>query len=280
MRETRVATSQSRGIEDAVRALRERGVGSPVATFVLGSGLSAAVAARDGVSVPFAEIPGFPRGRLEGHDRRLEFGTVESRPVLVLHGRAHYYEGFELREATFPVRVARALGSRWIGLLNAAGGLDPTHVPGDVVLITDHINLMGDNPLIGPNDDSLGPRFPDLSRAYDPGLRDLAEAAARRLDVPVRRGVYAAVTGPHYETAAELRMLRLLGADLVGMSTVPETIVAVHGGQRVLGISVVTDRADPDSLQPLSHDEVVRAAREAAPRVGGILCGVLAGEPA
>jgi purine-nucleoside phosphorylase len=280
VKETRVATSQAKAIDDAVRALRERGVGFPVATLVLGSGLSAAIAARDGVSVPFAEVPGFPRGRLEGHDRRLEFGMVESRPVLVLHGRAHYYEGFELREATFPVRVARALGSRWIALLNAAGGLDPTHVPGDVVLITDHINLMGDNPLIGPNDDSLGPRFPDLSRAYDPGLRDLAEAAARRLGVPVRRGVYAAVTGPHYETAAELRMLRLLGADLVGMSTVPETIVAVHGGQRVLGISVVTDRADPDSLQPLSHDEVVRAAREAAPKVGGILRGVLAGEPA
>jgi purine-nucleoside phosphorylase len=263
-----------------VQALRARGVGSPEATIVLGSGLSAAVSARDAVSVPFEEIPWFPRGRLVGHERRLEFGKIESRAVLVLHGRAHYYEGVELREATFPVRVARGLGSRWIALLNAAGGLDPTHAPGDVVLITDHINLMGDNPLIGPNDDSLGPRFPDLSRAYDPRLRELAETAARRLGVPLRRGVYAAVSGPHYETPAELRMLRRLGADLVGMSTVPETIVAVHGGQRVLGISVVTDRADPDSLQPLSHDEVVCAAREAAPRVGALLRGVLAGETA
>jgi purine-nucleoside phosphorylase len=267
-------------IGEAVRALRGRGVGTPRATFVLGSGLSGAVATSNPVVVPFEEIPGFPRGHLAGHDRRLEFGQLASRPVLVLHGRAHYYEGVELREATFPVRVARALGSRWIGLLNAAGGLDPAHAPGDIVLIADHINLMGDNPLIGPNDETLGPRFPDLSRAYDPELLDRAEAAARKLGVPVRRGVYAAVSGPHYETAAELRMLRLLGADLVGMSTVPETIVAAHGGLMVLGISVVTDRADPDALSVLSHEDVVRAAREAAPRVGGILREVLAGEPA
>jgi purine-nucleoside phosphorylase len=176
--------------------------------------------------------------------------------------------------------VARALGSRWIALLNAAGGLDPAHAVGDVVLIADHINLLGDNPLIGPNDDTLGPRFPDLSRAYDADLLARAESAARAAGVPVRRGVYAAVCGPHYETPAELRMLRLLGADLVGMSTVPETIVAVHAGLPVLGISVVTDLAHPEAPEPLSHEDVVAAAGAAAPEVGRILEALVRAEPA
>jgi purine-nucleoside phosphorylase len=247
---------------------------------VLGSGLSDVLRLDGAVSVPFDGIPSFPRGALAGHDRRLEFGTAGGRPVLVLRGRAHLYEGLDLASATLPVRAARALGAPWIALVNAAGGLDPAHRVGDLVLLRDHINLMGDNPLIGENDDALGPRFPDLSRAYDAGLLDRAEAAARAAGVRTRRGVYAAVAGPTYETPAELRMIRAMGADLVGMSTVPETIVAVHGGMRVLAISVVTDLADPDRLEPLSHEQVVRAAREAGAGVDAVLRGVIAGEGA
>ncbi|HMB68497.1 MAG TPA: purine-nucleoside phosphorylase, partial [bacterium] len=248
---------------------------------VLGSGLSDVLRMEDAASVPYGEIPSFPRGSLAGHDRRLESGTVGGRPVVVLRGRAHFYEGFDLVDATFPVRVARALGAPWIALVNAAGGLDPEHRVGDLVLIRDHLNLMGDNPLIGENDDSLGPRFPDLSRAYDAGLLERAEAAAAAANVKTRRGVYAAVAGPTYETPAELKMIQAVGADLVGMSTVPETIVAVHGGMRVLGISVVTDlAANPDELEPLSHEQVVRAAQEAGAGVDAVLRGVIEGESA
>jgi purine-nucleoside phosphorylase len=267
-------------VDEAADFLRERGVGRPVAAVVLGSGLSGSLEPDGPVTVPFAEIPGFPEGTLLGHDRRVAFGSVAGRPVLVLHGRAHYYEGVPLADAAFPVRVARALGARWIALVNAAGGLRTEHAVGDVVLIADHLNLMGDNPLIGPNDDALGPRFPDLSQTYGPELLARAEAAARAAGIAVRRGVYAAVSGPHYETAAELRMLRTLGADLVGMSTVPEAIVAVHAGLDVLGISVVTDRADPDAPEPVSHGVVVEAAGGAAPRVGALLRGVIEGEEA
>jgi purine-nucleoside phosphorylase len=190
----------------------------------------------------------------------------------------HYYEGVDLSEATLPVRVVRSLGARWIGLTNAAGGIDPAYEVGDLVLLTDHLNLMGDNPLIGPNVDEWGPRFPDMSGAYDRSLRRRAEAVALAEGIAVRHGVYAAVSGPTYETPAELRLLRLAGADLVGMSTVPETIVAVHGGLKVLGLSVVTDLAVPEAATPVSHAEVVHAAGEAAPRVESILTGVIRGE--
>jgi purine-nucleoside phosphorylase len=262
-------------IRRTVDLLRSRGVGEPAGAIVLGSGLSDALALDSPVAVPYAEIEGFPRGRVPGHDQVLEFGRVDGRPVLVLRGRVHYYEGVPLAEATFPVRVAAGLGASWIALANAAGGVDPTYVVGDLVLICDHINLMGDNPLIGPNDDAIGPRFPDLSAAYDRALLARAEAAARRRGIGTRRGIYAAVSGPHFETPAEIRMLRLLGADLVGMSTVPETIVAVHSGLRVLGISVVTDLAFPESIRPLTHEEVMREAAAAAPSVGAILRGLL-----
>ncbi len=265
-------------IGETVDYLRQRGVGNPVAAVVLGSGLSSTLQIDEPISIPFGEIPGFPRGQVDGHDRVLEFGLVGGRPVLLLKGRVHYYEGVSLAEATFPVRVAAGLGARWIALLNACGGIDPTCRVGDLVLIADHLNLMGDNPLVGPNDDAIGPRFPDMSRAWDRDLAARAEEAARAGGVATKRGVYAAVSGPHYETPAEIRMLRTMGADLVGMSTVPECLVAVHSGLRVLGISVVTDLAFPEELEPLSHDQVVSAAREAAPRAGAILRGVLEGE--
>jgi len=274
-----VTASLSERIEEAATYLRERGARAPAAAVVLGSGLSDVLRLDGAVSVPYAEVPSFPRGDLAGHGRRLELGTVAGRPVLVLRGRAHFYEGFTLADATLPVRVARALGAPWVALVNAAGGLDPDHRVGDLVLIRDHLNLMGDNPLIGENDDALGPRFPDMSRAYDAALLDRAEAAAAAAGVRTRRGVYAAVSGPTYETPAEIRMIRGMGADLVGMSTVPETIVAVHGGMRVLGISVVTDlAADPDELEPLSHEQVVRAARKAGAGVDAVLRGVIEGE--
>ncbi len=262
-------------IEAAAGFLRGRGVERPAGVVVTGSGLSDVLRLDDAVSVPAADVPGFPAGRVAGHAQRVEFGAAEGVPLLVLRGRAHYYEGVPLTEATFPVRVARALGAEWIVLTNASGGIRSSYRVGDIVRITDHLNLIGDNPLIGENDDELGPRFPDLSSAYDAELGHAADAAAAEAAVPLRHGVYCAVSGPHYETAAELRMLRTMGADLVGMSTVPETIVAVHAGLKVLGLSVVTDLARPEEPEPLAHDAVVSAAADAAPNVDAIVRGVL-----
>jgi purine-nucleoside phosphorylase len=272
------AAPLSERIGETVSFLRSRGVDRPVAAVVTGSGLADALPLDDAVTVPYGEIPGFPAAGVDGHDGALAFGTAGGRPVLVLRGRVHYYEGASLAEATFPIRVLRGLGARWVALLNAAGAVAPTLEVGDLVCITDHINLMGDNPLVGPNDDAVGPRFPDLSRAWDPGLRARVEEAARAAGIPTRRGVYCAVSGPHYETPAEIRMIRSSGGDLVGMSTVPECIVAVHSGLKVWGLSVVTDLAFPESAGPLTHADVLAAARAAAPRVGTILRGVLEGE--
>ncbi|MDP6529560.1 MAG: purine-nucleoside phosphorylase [Gemmatimonadota bacterium] len=265
-------------MREAAAFLTDSGMRAPRAALVLGSGLSDAVELTEAVSVPYSEIPHFPVGSVDGHDGRVEFGSLAGAPVLVFRGRVHYYEGVPLQEATFPVRVARELGAKWIALTNASGAINPGFEVGDMVLLSDHLNLMGDNPLVGPNDDTVGPRFPDLSKAYSRALLHQAEAAALAAGVATRRGIYAAVSGPHYETPAEIRMLRLAGADLVGMSTVPETIVAVHAGMDVLGVSVVTDLAFPEDLQPLAHQEVVRAAAAAAPRVGALLRGVLEGE--
>jgi purine-nucleoside phosphorylase len=270
---------RSERVQEAVDHLRRRGFAEVDAAVVLGSGLSRALPLEDPVSAPFEEVPHFPRGRVAGHERRVEYGRVAGARCLVLRGRVHAYEGADLVEATRPVRVARALGARWIALTNAAGALRPLYDVGDLVAITDHLNLMGDGPLAGPNDDALGTRFPDLSSAYDPELLRHADEAARAEGTLLRRGVYAAVAGPQYETAAELRMLRTLGADLVGMSTVPEAIAAVHGGMRVLALSVVTDLAFAESPAPLAHADVVAAAERAAPRVSRILEGVLGRRP-
>jgi purine-nucleoside phosphorylase len=265
-------------VRESAAFLQERGVGQPVAAVLLGSGLSGAIGLDDGLSIPYAEIPGFPDGNVPGHDHRLEFGQVKGRAVLVLRGRVHYYEGASLAEVTFPIRVIRSLEPRWMAILNAAGGINPDYGVGDIVFLSDHINWMGDNALVGPNDDSLGPRFPDMSNAYDAELRRRAESVAEDASIRTHRGVYAAVAGPTYETPAEIRMLRLAGADLVGMSTVPEVIVAVHGGSKVLGMSVVTDLAVTEELEPLSHGMVLGAAEKAAPRAGAILEGLVEGE--
>ncbi|MDR7440162.1 MAG: purine-nucleoside phosphorylase, partial [Armatimonadota bacterium] len=217
-------------------------------------------------TVPYAEIPHFPRPTVEGHAGELVLGRLEGKPVAILRGRAHLYEGYSPQEVAFPVRVLHALGCRLLVVTNAAGGLNREWRAGDLMVISDHINLQATNPLLGPNDERLGPRFPDMSRAYDPELVALAERCALEERIPLRRGVYVAVLGPSYETPAELRMLRLLGADAVGMSTVPEVIAARHLGMRVLGISAITDMATGEVVQPVTHEEVLRVARELEPR--------------
>jgi purine-nucleoside phosphorylase len=192
-----------------------------------------------------------------------------------MQGRFHRYEGYTLQQVTFPVRVLRALGATTLVVSNACGGMHPLWRPGDLVLIADHINLLGDNPLVGPNDETLGPRFPDMSAAYDPGLRALAREAARELRLPLREGVYVAVTGPNLETPAEYRLLRAIGADVVGMSTVPEVIVAVHSGMQVLGISIITDQCLPDALEPADIQKIIATAQTAEPNLSRLVTAVL-----
>ncbi len=269
-----VAEQRAR-VEAAARHLRPLlGDLRPEAGIILGTGLGGVAEEVQGtVSVPYARIPGFPLSTVEGHRGALLAGRLRGRPVVAMEGRFHFYEGYSLREVTFPVRVMRALGCGTLVATNACGGLDPLFRAGEVMVIDDHLNLMGDSPLRGPNDDAAGPRFPDLSRVYDPALVALAEAVAREERIPLRRGVYAALPGPQLETRAEYRMLRALGAHAVGMSTVPEAIVAVHCGMRVLGFSVVTDMCLPDALEPVDLPRILATAAEAGPRLARILLG-------
>lgn len=259
-------------IEEAAGRLRELGFGQPVAGLILGTGLG-----RLGESVElvaeaaFDEVPHFPRATVETHAGRMIAGSLAGTPVVAMQGRFHMYEGYSLLEVTFPVRVMRALGAEVLVLSNAAGGLNPLYTTGDLMLIDDHINLMGDNPLRGPNEDALGPRFPDMSQVYDRALIRAAERVALREAIALRRGVYVALSGPALETPAEYRFLRWAGADAVGMSTVPEAIVAVHGGMRVLGISVITDMCLPDALKPVVIEEVIRVAQEAEPQLARLV---------
>lgn len=262
--------------EAAARILRERIGGIPEVLAVLGSGLGGlAEEVEDPVSIPFQELPGFPPAGVGGHQGRFVAGTLEGRRVLVQAGRFHLYEGHPSEVVVAPVRTAAALGIPTLLVTNAAGGVNPELGPGTLMLIRDHLNLMGRNPLTGP---TVGeePRFPDMTQAYDPGLRSLAHRTAEALRIPLAEGVYAAVPGPSYETPAEVRMIGLLGGDAVGMSTVPEVIVARARGMRVLGISLVTNPGAGISPAPLSHQEVLEAGREAAPRFQRLLRGVLA----
>ena len=263
-------------IEAAVRAVRARTTLVPDVAIILGTGLGGlademVVEAR----VPYGEIPGFPRSTVESHAGRLLAGTLAGRRVLAMQGRVHLYEGYTPQEIAFPVRVLAQLGARTLVVSNACGGMHPLWNPGDLMLIADHINLLGTNPLVGPNDDRLGPRFPDMSEPYDPGLRTLALAVGLALGVPLREGIYVAVTGPNLETRAEYRMLRALGADVVGMSTVPEVIAAIHMGMRVLGISIITDQCLPDALAPASLERILAVARGAEPRLTALVRGVV-----
>jgi len=234
---------------------------SPVAV-VLGSGLGAfADALESARGVPFSDLPGFPKATVLGHKGRLVYGMLAGAPVLALQGRLHGYEGHDAATVAFPARVLAVLGARALTVTNAAGGTNPSFAPGELMRITDHINLTGRNPLIGPNEDQLGPRFPDLSQAYDPRLAEALEEAARASNQKLRAGVYLQMNGPSYETPAEVRMARAMGADAVGMSTVPEVIVAAHMGMPVCGISCITNLAAGISQHPLTHQEVMEVAK-------------------
>ncbi|KFL16801.1 purine nucleoside phosphorylase [Geobacillus stearothermophilus] len=248
-------------IEKAADVLRQRMPAPPAIGLILGSGLGVlADEIEEAVRIPYEDIPGFPVSTVEGHAGRLVCGRLGGAAVVAMQGRFHYYEGYSLREVTFPVRVMKALGVRQLIVTNAAGGVNEQFRPGDLMIISDHINLLGTNPLIGPNDPELGPRFPDLTEAYSRRLRQLAKEAAAKLGLRVQEGVYVANKGPSYETPAEIRMIRTLGGDAVGMSTVPEVIVARHGGMEVLGISCISNMAAGMSDAPLHHDEVVETA--------------------
>jgi len=263
-------------VEAAAERVRAAFPRRPDAAIILGTGLGA-VASRIEVeaTIEYADIPGFPLSTVESHAGRLLCGRLGGRTVVAMQGRFHRYEGYSLREVTFPVRVLRALGARVLIVSNACGGMHPLWAPGDLMLIADHINLLGDSPLIGPNDDRLGPRFPDMSAPYDAELREIARAVALQQRIALREGVYVAVAGPNLETRAEYRFLRGLGADVVGMSTVPETTVAVHGGMRVLGISIITDQCLPDALEPVSIERILAAAGRAEPALASLVQGVL-----
>lgn len=263
-------------IARAADAVRERWPHVPDAAIILGTGLGALgrEIALD-VAIPYDAIPGFPLSTVESHAGRLLCGTLAGKRVVAMQGRFHRYEGYSLSQVTFPVRVLRALGATVLVVSNACGGLHPLWQKGDLMLIADHLNLLGDNPLIGPNDARLGPRFPDMSAPYDADLRARARAVAAVQGLTLREGVYVAVPGPNLETRAEYRMLRLLGADVVGMSTVPEVIVALHGGMRVLGLSIITDLCLPDALEPASLEQIVAAATAAEPHLTALVRGVL-----
>ena len=258
-------------------ALR-RGEAAPVADagIILGTGLGdLASALESAVVVPYADVPHFPHSTVESHAGELHIGRLAGRPVAVMKGRVHYYEGYSMQQVAFPVRVLKALGCTTLIVTNACGGMNPAMPAGTVVVTTDHINLMGDNPLIGPNDDSLGPRFPDMSEPYSRALIALAETVAREQGLALQPGVFVAVPGPNLETAAEYRFLRRIGADVVGMSLVPENIVAVHGGMRVLAFNVVTDASDPDHLRAVDLSEVLAVAGRVAPALTRLVTEVV-----
>lgn len=260
-------------VERAAKALGK--LGRPKSAVILGSGLSDILPLEGERALAFSDIPGFPVPSVAGHRGEVAVGRLGDGEILVQRGRVHYYEGHDLWDIVFPVRVYALLGVRTLLITNAAGGIAPGLFPGDLVLISDHINLMGANPLRGPNLEGLGPRFPDLSASYDPELRRLAHEVGDELGIPLREGVYVATMGPSYETPAEIRAFRALGADLVGMSTVPEVVAARHAGLRVLGVSCVTNLAAGVSQTPLSHEEVIEITRRKAKSLGQLLRALL-----
>jgi purine-nucleoside phosphorylase len=263
-------------IREATDAIRARTAVEPQVAIILGTGLGAlAYQIEVETEIAYEKIPHFPLSTVETHRGRLLFGTLAGKSVVAMQGRFHRYEGYTLQEITLPIRVLHALGPRFLFVSNACGGMNPLWSPGDIMAMDDHINLLGDNPLIGPNLDELGPRFPDMSEPYDRELLRLAEDAALALKIPLRRGVYVAVTGPNLETRAEYRMLRGMGADVVGMSTVPEVIVARHMGMRCLGMSIITDSCLPDRLAPADIQEIIRVAAGAEPNLAALFRAVL-----
>lgn len=263
-------------IAAALASVRARTGARPEVGIILGTGLGG-LAARISVEteIPYETIPHFPVSTVESHAGRLLFGTLGGRSVVAMQGRFHRYEGYSLQQVTFPVRVLRALGVKTLLISNACGGMNPLWAAGDLVLLSDHINLLMDNPLIGANDESLGPRFPDMSEPYDRELRALARQVAVEQKATLREGVYVAVAGPNLETRAEYRMLRAMGADVVGMSTVPEVIVANHAGMRALAVSIVTDMCLPDALEPAEIGRIIATAQKAEPALTALFAGIV-----
>lgn len=249
---------------------------TPKVGIILGTGLgSLADSIEVSSTIDYDTIPNFPVSTVESHKGRLLFGTLKGKPVTAMQGRFHYYEGYDMKRITFPVRVMKELGIETLIVSNACGGLNPLFKGGDIMAITDHINLLGYNPLIGRNDDRLGVRFPDMYNCYDKDLVKLAEEVALDLKIPMKKGVYVSVPGPNLETAAEYRFLRIIGADVVGMSTVPEVIVARHQGTKVLGISIITDMGLPDALGACSLERIIATANKAEPKLRDIIAGVV-----
>jgi len=259
-------------IAQALEFIRTKTDTKPKIGIILGTGLGGLVKEiKKEVVIDYANIPHFPVSTVESHHGKLIFGTLAGKKIVAMQGRFHLYEGYNLRQVTFPVRVMKFLGVKNILISNAAGALNTLFRKGDVMIISDHINLLGDNPLIGPNDDKLGPRFPDMSEAYNKELITLAEKAALDLKIRVQKGVYVAMQGPNLETKAEYRFLRTIGADAVGMSTIPEVIVAVHMGMKVLGFSIFTDECFPDALKPALLEEILKIATKAEPKMTAIM---------
>lgn len=267
-------------IDKAVKTIKEKTSYQPTVGLILGSGLgdlADSVKAAD--FIEYKEIPGWPVSTIEGHKGRLVIGELEGTTVLIMQGRAHYYEGYPITQVGFPIRVMRRLGIETLIVTNAAGAINPDYKPGDVMALTDHLSLMamgGENPLRGPNLDEFGPRFPDMSRCYDPALIELAGKVCKEKKIILHSGVYVCLAGPSFETPADLRFLKIIGADAVGMSTVPEVIVAVHSGMRVLGFSGISNKANLDGSTITTHQEVLQAGKEIAPKLEAIIRGVLA----
>ena len=263
-------------IAETAAFLRTRTGLSPELGIILGSGLGGLVeSVAIESAVPYDQIPHFPSSTVEGHAGELIFGTLGKRSVMMMAGRFHYYEGYSMEEISFPVRVMRALGAGTLIVSNAAGAMNPAYSVGDIILIRDHVNLFPEHPLRGPNDERLGPRFPDMSEPYDRTLIDKAHLVASELGIGVKTGVYAGLQGPTFETRAEYEWLHRIGADLVGMSTVPEVIVAIHGGMKVFGASIVTDIGIREELNTISHEEVLAAASDAAPRLARLVTALV-----
>jgi len=263
-------------VQAAAAAIREKWDEVPQAGIILGTGLGGlADQIESPIAIDYESIPHFPKSTAESHAGRFVCGRLNGLPIVAMEGRFHQYEGYPLKQITLPVRVMKALGADLLIVTQAVGGMNPLHVAGDVMIVDDHINLMGDNPLVGVNDDRLGVRFPDMSAPYTPELIDVGLQIARREDFVAHRGVMVAVTGPNLETRAEYRFLRAIGADVVGMSTVPEVIVAVHSEMRVFGISVITDICLPDSLKPAVVEEIIAVANAAEPKLTALVLGIL-----
>ncbi len=263
-------------LEETIPAIRQRYAGQPVFGIILGTGLGAVAKAIEvEAEIPYGELPHFARSTVESHAGKMLFGKLAGVPVMAMQGRFHYYEGWTMKQITYPVRVMKAMGVKALLVSNAAGNLNPKFRRGDIMLITDHINMIGDNPLIGANDNELGVRFPDMFDCYTTALRNVVEQTALELSMRLAQGVYVALAGPNLETAAEYRFLREVGADAVGMSTVPEVIVAVHAGLKVVGFSILTDMCIADALQPTTLGEILETAHNTDARMAKLVSAAM-----